>query len=161
MPPRATRGPTRSPHDAYPCRGEDQWIAIAVEHSAHWAALCGELGWTDWADDPGLRDVTGRRTRADEILRRLSGVTRDHDKADLAQRLQRAGVRAAPVQNGKELFEGPQLRHRGWFARLTHPEAGTHEYAGLLLEMAGRILQPVSAAPLLGQHTAEFLKEAD
>ncbi|MGC5005477.1 CoA transferase [Streptomyces sp. DT203] len=68
---------------------------------------------------------------------------------------------AAPVQNGRDLFEDPQLRHRGWFARLSHPEAGTHEYAGLPHETAGQILQPTSAAPLLGQHTATVLKEAD
>ncbi|GAA3353216.1 CoA transferase [Streptomyces antimycoticus] len=158
---RGNRRPGAFPHDAFPCQGEDQWIAIAVLDQAQWSALCEELGWTDWAEDPSLREVAGRQARADEITRRLSSVTGEEDKATLARRLQRAGVPAAPVQNGKDLFEDPQLRYRGWFARLTHPEAGTHEYAGLPLEAAGLILQPISAAPLLGQHTTAVLGSPD
>ncbi|MFJ8197107.1 CoA transferase [Streptomyces sp. NPDC096152] len=151
--------PAAFPHDAFPCRGEDQWVAIAVHSSAQWAALCTELGWTDWADDPALRDVAARQAAGEEIVGRLSALTAEHDKMALARRLQCAGVPAAPVQNGKDLFQDPQLRHRGWFARLVHPEAGTHEYAGLPLESARQILQPTSAAPLLGQHSAEVLKK--
>lgn len=150
--------PTAFPHDAFRCEGEDQWIAIAVHTADQWSALCAELGWTDWARDTSLAETAARKARAEEIERRLAETTREHDKTRLATRLQRAGVPAAPVQNGRDLFEDPQLRHRGWFAALTHPEAGTHEYAGLPLEAAGRILQPSAAAPLLGQHTAEVLE---
>ncbi|MFE6758138.1 CoA transferase [Streptomyces sp. NPDC057684] len=149
------------PHDAFPCRGKDEWIAIAVHDDDQWSALCTELGWQDWADNPSLQNLPGRQASAEEIVQRLSAATTECDKATLAHRLQQAGVPAAPVQNGRDLFEDPQLRHRGWFARLFHPAAGTHEYAGLPLESAGQLLQPASAAPLLGQHTDSVLHRAD
>ncbi|MFE2180444.1 CoA transferase [Streptomyces sp. NPDC059455] len=136
------------------------WSGPLATTADQWTALCSELGWTDWARDTSLAETTARKAKAEEIARRLSEVTREHDKTRLATRLQRAGVPAAPVHNGRDLFEDPQLRQRGWFAPLTHPEAGTHEYAGLPLEAAGRILQPSAAAPLLGQHTADVLGSA-
>ena len=30
--------------DAYPCAGEDEWIAIAIENDAEWQALRSLLG---------------------------------------------------------------------------------------------------------------------
>lgn len=145
--------PTAFPHDAFPCQGKDEWIAIAVQDTAQWTALCATAGWSDWADEMALRDVTGRLAEAKHIMQRLSEFTAASDKAALAEQLQRAGVPAAPVQNGKDLFNDPQLRHRGWFTQLPHAEAGVHEYAGLPLETAGHALKPTAAAPLLGQHT--------
>jgi crotonobetainyl-CoA:carnitine CoA-transferase CaiB-like acyl-CoA transferase len=29
-----------TPHNTYPCAGEDKWIAIAVSSQSEWEALC-------------------------------------------------------------------------------------------------------------------------
>ncbi|MEV4734840.1 CoA transferase [Saccharopolyspora sp. NPDC049426] len=141
------------PHGAFRCRGQDEWIAIAVHTSAQWSALCSELGWSDWAGDPALTNLPGRLARSSEIEERLIAAAAQHHKAELAKRLQRAGVPAAPVLSGQDLFNDPQLRHRGWFTPLDHPAVGVREYAGLPVEIERRLVRPTSAAPLLGQHT--------
>ncbi len=41
--------PDAAPHDAYPCAGDDQWCAIAVETDAQWRALRRALGDPAWA----------------------------------------------------------------------------------------------------------------
>src|SRR5581483_1706883 len=46
--------PSAAPHNAYPCLGEDQWCAIAVETDAQWRALCAILGEPAWAQDEAL-----------------------------------------------------------------------------------------------------------
>ena len=44
--------------------------------------------------------------------------------------LQRAGVPAGVVQDGKRVFEDPNLRSRGFFTSVYEPETGTVEYPG-------------------------------
>lgn len=51
-----------------------------------------------------------------------------------------------------QLCRDPHLRERGYFEIVTHPEAGTHPYAGMTWKMSktpGSIRMP---APTLGQH---------
>ena len=54
--------PDLAPHDAYPCAGDDEWCAIAVENDEQWAALRDVLGAPAWAMDPALD--TARRAAA-------------------------------------------------------------------------------------------------
>ena len=49
--------PDCAPHDAFPCAGDDEWCAIAVETDEQWRALRGVLG------DPGVGAGPGARHR--------------------------------------------------------------------------------------------------
>src|SRR5262249_22018392 len=40
-----------APHGAYPCRGTDAWITLAVQTDAQWEALVVEIGSPEWARD--------------------------------------------------------------------------------------------------------------
>jgi crotonobetainyl-CoA:carnitine CoA-transferase CaiB-like acyl-CoA transferase len=151
--------PDAFPHDAFPARGPDEWIAIAVLTERQWIALCELCGWPEWRDDPQLRIVDGRLARAADIDAALTRTSRRMSKQDFARRLQAAGIPAAPVQNGRDLFADPQLRHRGWFTTLDHPEAGRHDYPGVPVEISGRLSRPREPAPLLGQHTGVVLRD--
>ena len=51
------RGPEGAPQNIYACRGDEQWLALAVKDDAQWSALCEELG------QPGL-DERRRRSQA-------------------------------------------------------------------------------------------------
>src|SRR3954463_12078180 len=44
-----------APHNVYPClpeRGEDRWVAIAVETDEQWEALVAAIGNPEWAMAP-------------------------------------------------------------------------------------------------------------
>lgn len=147
-----------APFGAFRTHGDDEWIAIEVRTDDEWAALCDVL--TVGHDDRDRFADAGDRIRHRS---ELDTIVADHvasaDKHKLAERLQQAGVRAAPVQNGKDLFLDPHLRERGWFTELDHAHAGTKEYPGLPLEFDGRRSAPLSAAPTFGQHSFEILNE--
>ena len=51
----ATTTRTHAPHDAYPCAGDDEWCAIAVETDEQWRALRGVLGDAGVGAGPGAR----------------------------------------------------------------------------------------------------------
>jgi len=40
-----------APHGAYPCRGTDEWIAIAVQTDEQWEVLVAEIGAPELRED--------------------------------------------------------------------------------------------------------------
>jgi crotonobetainyl-CoA:carnitine CoA-transferase CaiB-like acyl-CoA transferase len=145
-----------SPHGVYTCSGHERYIAIAVETAAQWRALCslaplGAFGGPEF-------EALGRRMEADaEIDRVLCDWCRKHDAFELAAKLQAAGVPASVVQRPMDLYQDPQLAHRGFFITLDHTVMGPTPYDGLTTlfsETPGRLRK---AAPCLGEDTLEVL----
>jgi len=154
---RGNRSERAAPHGVYPCRGDDRWIAIAVESDDDWCALVAALGAPPWARDAALDTVAGRLAAESEIDARLSAFTCEQDAFALAERLQAAGVPAGPVQSFADLLEDPQLAHRGHFVPLRHVHLGE-----LLFERSGLRLSASPggyrrAGPNLGEHNREVL----
>jgi len=150
---RGNEDETAIPHGVYPCAGEDRWCAIAVLDDAQWSALVQVLGAPEWACDPALATSEGRR--ADPSLdESLASATRGWEPEILADALTAAGVPAARVNNARDLIESdPQLRARGHWVKLRHPEMGDCIYDGIpyrLSKTPGRLQW---AAPQLGADT--------
>lgn len=146
-----------APHGVYPCTGDDRWIAIAVRDDAAWQALGRALGDPDWMQAANLARAEGRAARSDAIDARLADHTRAHDALALAERLQAAGVEAAPVQDLDDLLADPQLAHRGHFVRLRHAPLGelAFERSGFRLSASpGGFARP---GPNLGEHNGSVL----
>lgn len=151
--------PTAFPHDAYPCAGEDQWCAIAVESNVHWQALRNALGNPDWAASSSLDTVAGRRASAEMIDRELATFTRSHEPRALMNMLQDAGVPAGMVQRSSDHQVDPQLAHRSFFRPLEHPEMGLVPYEGHQYRISGYDNGPRLPAPCIGEHTYEVLRD--
>jgi crotonobetainyl-CoA:carnitine CoA-transferase CaiB-like acyl-CoA transferase len=154
------RGPTAAPQNLYACRGTEQWLALAVATDAQWAALVDALGRPAWACDPELGTATGRRAAHDRIDDEVARWCAARDLDTVVEALVGHGIPAAPVASARDVDLNPQLRARHFFESLSHPVVGTHEYAGLPMRFsAGAPRWYRRAAPTLGQHTVEVLRE--
>ncbi len=149
--------PNACPHDAYPCAGEDQWCAIAVETDEQWQALRTALGNPAWAASPELGTLAGRQVGLAMIDAAIGAFTRVHEPRALMNLLQAAGVPAGMVQRSSDHQVDPQLAHRSFFRHLEHPEMGTVPYEGHQYRISGYDNGPRFPAPCLGEHTFEFL----
>jgi crotonobetainyl-CoA:carnitine CoA-transferase CaiB-like acyl-CoA transferase len=90
-------------------------------------------------------------------LEQYAGAT-DADEA--AAHLQRHGVAAYPVRDGRDLVEhDPQLSARGFYPTLHHPLAGDVRVEGVVHHLLGTPPTLDRPAPLLGEHTDELLTE--
>jgi benzylsuccinate CoA-transferase BbsF subunit len=151
--------PDAAPHNIYPCAGEDQWCAIAVENDAQWQALRQALGNPAWAADPALATAAGRLARREQIDGALSAWTRERGPREVMATLQTAGVPAGAVQRSSDLQHDPQLQHRRFFRPLQHPEMGEVPYEGHQFRIAGYDSGPRLPAPCLGEHSIEVLRD--
>ncbi len=151
-----------APHGVFRCADEgerERWVAIAIHDDDDWERLTGALGRPSWATDRGLAGVEGRLARADDIEARLGEWTRGQRAVAVAERLQAAGVDAAPVEDFGDLHEDPQLTHRGHFRPVEHPVLGRHPVETHAMRFSATEPRIRAAAPRLGEHTEHVLRD--
>ncbi len=166
-PRRGNRHSSMAPHGCYPCAGaqtgghppDDQWVAIACEDDAQFAALCGAMGWPELAGDGRFGDVVSRYRNQDALDALISDWARERTKDEATEALQAVGVPCSPVLSVPEVFAEPHLRARGFYESVSHSVAGVWEVEGphwRLSESPGHIRLP---APAFGEHNGYVLGE--
>ncbi|ETX06132.1 MAG: hypothetical protein ETSY2_18995 [Candidatus Entotheonella gemina] len=148
------RHATWAPHGIYPCMGEDQWVALAVENDSQWCELAGKAA--------ALREArfdtqAGRKQHEAALEAIISAWTRTQDKHDVSARLCAIGIPAAPVLNAFEVAADAALIERGHLVRVDHPETGPWVQSGVPAHFSRTPAGVRQPAPLLGQHSAEVL----
>ena len=139
-----------APHGVFRCAGEDRWISIAVLSDGEWRGLVAAMGGPDWAAAPELATAEGRAQRIDDVHERVAAWTAAHDDRELAARLQRHGVAAAPVLNVADLLADPHYRARGTFIEVQHPLGFRETIYGAYVKTS-RTEAHVRTGPCMGQ----------
>jgi len=153
------RDPNMCPHGAFPCLGDDEWVAIAVATDEEWQALCRCIGDPEWAREPRFGTFLGRKANEDELEPLIAEWTKDYASHQLMVMLQEAGVAAGVVSTAQSLLEDPQLRHRGHFVPMEHRVIGILNYAMPAYRLSKTPGQLYKAAPCLGQDNEFVYKE--
>ncbi len=152
-PRRGNRHSSMAPHACYPCSGDDQWLTIACQDDAQFAALCRAMDRPQLAADPRFADVVSRYGNQDALDGIIAAWTRDRTKEDATEALQAAGVPAMPVLSVPEVCVDEHLRARGFFEPVSHSAAGVWDVEGphwRLSESPGHVRLP---APAFGEHS--------
>ncbi len=148
-----------APHNTYPCRGEDRWIAIAVGREEEWQGLIRAMGSPAWAADMRFSDRAGRFQHRRELDERVAQWTRQHEGRWLMELLQREGVPAGVVNDDRDAYEDRHLNARGFFQELDHPDCGRHRYPGIVWKLARTPNEVRLPPPCLGQHNEFAYRE--
>ena len=152
--PRGNRDPNRAPQGCYPCRGDDAWCVISCGTDEEWQALARAIDREDLAIAAHLQTLSGRQAHHDELDRVLSAWTRERTPFQVMRRLQAAGVPAAAVQTGEDLWRDWHLRARGFVVALEHPDIGPAEHPGTTIHLSRTPARMRRPAGLLGQENA-------
>ncbi len=154
------RGPGASPQGVYRCRGDDDWLALALIDDAAWRRLAELIGVAGFGRDAGLATEAVRRVRADEIDKLLGDWTAQRTVEDAVRDLRRCGVAAAPVVAPHTLLSDEQLMARGFWETVDHPVVGQYLCTGMPFTFRHRPRRWIRIPPpLYGQHTDEVLAE--
>jgi crotonobetainyl-CoA:carnitine CoA-transferase CaiB-like acyl-CoA transferase len=148
-----------APQGAYRCAGDDAWIALSVVDAQSWNGLCTLLEHSDWSSDPALGTPAGRRERLAEIDGAIAKWALQRSAHDTMLALQRHGVPAGVAHDARSLLDDPQLRARGFFVSIDHPEVGRHPVYGPIWRLEGVDPTVEKAAPMLGEANAYVLRE--
>lgn len=149
--------PVFSPHNVYPCRGEDEWVSISVESEEQWAALAGVIGRPEWIRDERYASPGARKNNERALDEAIGQWTRGQDKREVMERLQGLGIISAAVLKAMELLDDPQLEARNMHRKLARPLVGEHRYPEFPIRFSEARCEQRSPAPTLGQHNEEVL----
>ena len=144
------------PYDAYPTA--DGRLLIGVQNDRGWRTLMADvLGRPDVAGDPRFATNPQRVAQRAECDAAVAAETTRFAAADLAARLDAAGVPSAVLNNMAGLVEHPQLAARDRWRTVQTPIGPIR---GLLPPMGfGDVELPMGAVPALGEHSTALLEE--
>jgi crotonobetainyl-CoA:carnitine CoA-transferase CaiB-like acyl-CoA transferase len=149
--------PNIQPQDVFASR--DGYMVLVVGNDGQFAKCCEVLGRPQWATDERFAKNSGRVRNRAVLNPLIAEILRARDTADWIARLEAAGVPCGPINTVPQVFEEAQVRHRGMLAEIAHPLAGTVPQVVSPMRFAEAPLAFERAPPLLGQHTAEILRE--
>jgi benzylsuccinate CoA-transferase BbsF subunit len=154
-----------APHNVYRCQGDDRWCAIAVFTDDQWEAFCKVVGNDKLIRDSRFATLLSRKENEAELDNIISAWTANLAAEDVMARLQAVQVPAGVVQNAADVYNDAQLRNRGMFWPLEHPEVGTFTHLGQVFQLSETPARALRPSPCLGEHTEyicrEFLNMSD
>jgi crotonobetainyl-CoA:carnitine CoA-transferase CaiB-like acyl-CoA transferase len=143
-----------APHGSYPCRGDDEWVVLAVRNDAEWQAFCLALDLPDLARDARFADPVTRHQNQDALDEIIRAWTSGLDQYQVMEELQSRGIPSGPVLNARGLLADPHLRARGFFESVEHsPETklGQREYVSRGWTLSDSDVKIRGEAPRLGE----------
>ncbi|WP_370512747.1 CoA transferase [Achromobacter sp. LC458] len=147
--------PLHAPQGIYPCAGDDAWVVVSITSDAQWQALLAVMQATDLARDPALEKAAGRRTRQEEIDRRINAWTRARSAQSAMTELQQAGISAGEVKPVWTLLDDPHLKAREFFKATSRPYIGEFLATTPWFREPDATVAAVRPAPTLGQHNGD------
>jgi len=148
-----------APHGCYRCKGEDEWITIAIGSDEEWKAFCRVIGDPPWTKEKRFCYLYDRLENQDDLDKYVELWTIERDKYEAMHALQAAGVAAGAVLDIAELFSEPHLKDRGFWQTVDHPDAGIMNIIGQRYKMSETPIPTLGPAPLFGEHTDYVFKE--
>jgi len=138
-------------HGVYRCRGDDRWCAITVASDEEWANFKEALGRPPWAEDKRFAALPNRLKNKERLDELIEGWTKEHTAEEVMALLQKNGVAAGVVQSAANLAQDPQLKERGFFIELDHPEMGRKLSDAAPVRLSDTPARYTRPAPLPGQ----------
>jgi glutaryl-CoA transferase len=149
--------PNIQPQDVFASR--DGHMVLVVGNDGQFAKCSEVLGRPEWASDERFAKNAGRVRNLAVLRPLIAEILLTRDTADWIVRLEAAGVPCGPINTVPQVFEEDQVRHRRMLADIAHPLAGTVPQVVSPMRFTDAPLAFERAPPLLGEHTAEILRE--
>ncbi|MDX3906189.1 MAG: CaiB/BaiF CoA-transferase family protein [Pigmentiphaga sp.] len=137
----------------------DGEIVVAVGNDKQWQQYCAAIERPDLAEDARWKKVTGRIVGRQELVPELARTMLGRKRAEWIERLEAHGVPCGPINDYAQVFEDPQVRHRG--LRVDVPRPGGGMVSTIASPLRLRETPPVydRPPPTLGDSTDAVLRD--
>ncbi len=154
---RGTAHPNIVPYQAF--QTADGYLMLAVGNDSQFANCCASLGCPEVAEDPRYSTNSARIENRDELVQiiaeRLTGETTAYWLGQFAS----LHIPAGPINNLAQVFSDPVVAERRIVRSLDHALAGEVPTVANPVRFSDTPVEYKLAPPVLGQHTAEVLKD--
>ena len=135
----------------------DGHVILAVGNDSQFASFCKVAGRPELAADSRYATMPGRITNRSTLVPSLREIFRQRPSQRWLAELEAAGVPCGPINNYQEVFEDPQVRHRGLKIEIPHTVGVPCPAVASPMRFSETPVDYKLPPPLLGEHTREVL----
>ena len=128
-------------------------LVVAVGNDVQWLRYCEAIGRPDLAADERWRRVSQRIVGRDLLVPDLCNTMATRTTQEWIGRLEAAEVPCGPINNYAQVFEDPQVMHRGLKVEVPRTDGGMVATIASPLRLSATPVNYGKAPPLLGEHT--------
>jgi crotonobetainyl-CoA:carnitine CoA-transferase CaiB-like acyl-CoA transferase len=150
------RHPNIMPQDVFKCA--DGQVVLAVGNDGQYVKMCEALKHPELAADPRYIKNADRVRNKEELLPLIEEIFSKWTRADLCAAMDAVGVPCGPINSIDEVFEIPQVKHRGMRMDLPHPTSGTVPSVANPMKFKEAPIEYRRAPPMLGADSDEILR---
>jgi crotonobetainyl-CoA:carnitine CoA-transferase CaiB-like acyl-CoA transferase len=153
---RGTQGNGGLPSQMFPCA--DGAVMVVCGNDEQYRRFCQALRRPELADDERFASNPVRVRHRKQLAETFDAITRSWRQADMLAAMEAAGVPAGPIYNLQQVFEDPQVQHRGVAVEVPHPLAGTVKIYTNPIKLSETPITEYTAPPTMGQHNDEVYR---
>jgi len=139
----------------------DSYFVLAIGNNLQFRKFC------EFADAPEISDDRRFCTNKDRVHNRdalaelINDLTKKFSTSYWLEELEKLQIPCGPINTIREVFDDPQIQHRGMEISMAHHLSGNGKVSliGSPVKMSETPVSYRSAPPTLGQHTNEILEE--
>jgi crotonobetainyl-CoA:carnitine CoA-transferase CaiB-like acyl-CoA transferase len=147
--------PNLLPYEVFPT--SDGHLILGAGNDSQWVSFCEVAERPELASEPRFKTMPDRIRNRRALIPILQDIMKRRPSRDWIERFDAANVPCGPINNYQEVFENPQVRHRGLRIEMPHPLSGTTPGVASPMRFSETPVGYERPPPLLGQHTREVL----
>jgi len=160
-PPKGKPGYTRlMSKDRKPYKTKDGYIAVLPYLDAHWVKFCEITGYPQFIDDERFRTLADRVRNIDATNQTTAMIMATRTTTEWLGVLAPSGIPHIVVNTLEDLATDPHLEATGFWQSFDHPTEGKLRLPSFPVNFGSTPASIRRAAPRLGEHTVEVLREA-
>lgn len=152
--------PNICPYQAFAAK--DGYFNLAVGNDRLWQKFCRGVERPDWEVDDRFRTNADRVRNRNVLIPLLEQLFLNKTVAEWVELFRSLGIPCGPIYRLSELYDDPYVYERNMVFTVEHPTVGQVRQVGMpvkFLTDADHGERVDSPPPLLGEHTAEILRD--
>ncbi|MBI4189491.1 MAG: CoA transferase [Betaproteobacteria bacterium] len=145
------------PTQSFQCK--DGHLVLSVGNDSQFAKFAELMGRPELARDERFATLPARRRNRDVLVPILDEIFLTRTVSAWTDVLAPAAIPCGSVNNVKQVFEDPQVRHRKMRIEVEHPVLGAVPLVANPIKYSTTPIEYRSAPPMLGEHTREVLRD--
>jgi glutaryl-CoA transferase len=143
------------PYEVFP--SADGHIILAVGNDSQFASFCRVAGRPELAEDARFATNPERVKHRPILVPIVQEIVKQRTSHEWIEGLEAASVPCGPINNMREVFENPQVRHRGMRVEILHPAGVPCPTVASPMRFSTTPVDHSIPPPVLGQHNREVL----
>jgi crotonobetainyl-CoA:carnitine CoA-transferase CaiB-like acyl-CoA transferase len=135
-------------------------IFVAGTNDPFWRLLCTALGREDWLADKRYATNEGRVEHRAELEPQIEAHFLAHTGEELLDKLIPAGMPCSAVYKVSDVMRNPHTAARQSVLEVEYPGLGVVKSANNPIKLSDAPVSVRRKSPMVGEHTAEILREA-